>query len=239
MHPKAVLDHCTELVRGLLRFQHPADAVLSQYLRSTKPRLGPRERDTLAECGYAVLRYKARFEWFARSGYGDQARRLAILGMAHALPDEPDARDFLYAALGQAEGEWLLRVLDAPESELMDGHRHNLPAWLAKQLSTELGGDAHMLALADSMLQKAPLDLRVNVLMDKRASVCESKEFSAIKFENTPLSPIGIRVQGRPNLQYSDAFNEGRVEVQDEGSQLLVLLTDARSEERRVGKECW
>jgi 16S rRNA (cytosine967-C5)-methyltransferase len=225
MHPKAVLDHCTAMVRELLRFQQPADAVLSQYLRVTKPRLGPRERHTLAETGYAVLRFKPRFEWFARSGYGDQARRMAILGMAFGLPSE---LDFLNGALGDAEHGWLTHVLHVSDAELMDAHRHNLPVWLAKQLEIELGSADNMHSLAQSLLQQAPLDLRVNVFMEKRAGVLASKEFAATKFTETPLSPMGLRTQGRPNLQLMDAFNNGAVEVQDEGSQLLVLLTDAK-----------
>ena len=42
--------------------------------------------------------------------------------------------------------------------------------------------------------------------------------------EPTPYSPMGIRLQGKPNLSKLPAFTSGEVEVQDEGSQLLALL---------------
>ena len=48
MHPKALLDACAELVKLTLKFDHPADAVVSRYFRDNRA-LGPRERATLAE----------------------------------------------------------------------------------------------------------------------------------------------------------------------------------------------
>ena len=48
MHPKALLDACAELVGRVLKFEHPADAVVSRYFREHRA-LGPRERATLAE----------------------------------------------------------------------------------------------------------------------------------------------------------------------------------------------
>ena len=42
MHPKALLDACAELVRLTLRFEHPADAVVSRFFRDNRS-LGPRD----------------------------------------------------------------------------------------------------------------------------------------------------------------------------------------------------
>ena len=39
MHPKALLDACTELTRLLLRFEHPADSVVSKYFRDQRKTL--------------------------------------------------------------------------------------------------------------------------------------------------------------------------------------------------------
>ena len=61
MHPKALLDACAELVRLTLTFEHPADAVVSRYFREHRS-LGPRERATLAETAYTVLRKKPLLE---------------------------------------------------------------------------------------------------------------------------------------------------------------------------------
>jgi 16S rRNA (cytosine967-C5)-methyltransferase len=80
MHPKALLDACAELVRLTLKFEHPADAVVSRFFRDNRG-LGPRERATLAETVYTVLRKKLLFDHIAPVGFsGPRERRLAILG---------------------------------------------------------------------------------------------------------------------------------------------------------------
>ena len=57
---------------------------------------------------------------------------------------------------------------------------------------------------------------------------------SGIEATPTPYSPWGLRVQGKPALNKLDVYMHGDVEVQDEGSQLLALLTDAKRGEMVV-----
>ena len=114
----------------------------------------------------------------------------------------------------------------------MEAHRHNLPEWLVEPLKAQLGDG--FWALAVSMEQAAPLDLRVNTLNDKRSDVRKELEKAGIKAEPTPFSPIGLRVDGKPALAKVDAFNRGAIEVQDEGSQLLALMLDAKRGEMVV-----
>ena len=71
MHPQALLDVCAELVRLTLKFDHPADAIVSRFFRDHRG-LGPRERATLAETVYNVLRKKLLFDKLALSGSGPE-----------------------------------------------------------------------------------------------------------------------------------------------------------------------
>ena len=224
MHPKALLDACAELVKLTLRFDHPADAVVSRYFRDNRS-LGPRERATLAETVYAVLRRKLLFDHFAPSGSGPKERRLAILGF-----DGP--RDFLKSALTEQEKNWLDQCDKIDPSDLLERHRHNLPDWLAQPLKEQLGGE--FWALAESLNQPAPLDLRVNTLTDKREDVRRELKLAGMDARPTPYSPWGLRVDGKPALNKLDAFARGAIEVQDEGSQLLALLLDAKRGEMVV-----
>lgn len=224
MHPKALLDACAELVRLSLLFEHPADSVVSRFFRDHR-NLGPRERATLAETTYNVLRQKLRFEYLARSGSGAKERRLAILGF-HG------PRDFVKSALTDQERNWLDACDAVTDADLMEPHRHNLPEWLAAPLKAQVGEG--FWALAASMNQGAPLDLRVNALADKRDAVQKELKTAGIKAEPTPYSPWGLRVDGKPALTKLDAFTRGAIEVQDEGSQLLALLLDAHRGEMVV-----
>jgi 16S rRNA (cytosine967-C5)-methyltransferase len=223
MHPKALLDSCSELIKRVLRFDHPADMVLSAYFREY--RLGPRERGVVAETAYAVLRKKNLFTYLAQHGSGPTERRLAILG--YAAP-----RDFLFAALTEPEKDWLQRCDQVRPEDLMELHRHNLPPWLVEPLKAQLGGD--FWPLVESLNQPAGLDMRVNTLKDKRADIQKELAKAGLHTKATPYSPWGLRLADKSQLGKLDAFTRGAIEVQDEGSQLLALLVDAKRGEMVV-----
>ncbi|MFC7462549.1 RsmB/NOP family class I SAM-dependent RNA methyltransferase [Hydrogenophaga defluvii] len=224
MHPKALLDESASLIEKIFKFDHPADAVVARHFRENKS-LGPRERATLSDTVFAVLRERLRLEWLARSGSGSKWRRLAILGF-------PGDRDFLKSALTEQEKTWLDHCLAVKDADLMAPHRHNLPEWLATALQAQLGGEFD--ALVRSLNEVAPLDLRVNALKAKRPSVLEALAKAGIKAQATPHSPLGIRVEGKPSLAKLPLFTQGDVEVQDEGSQLLTLLLEPKRGEMVV-----
>ena len=224
MHPKALLDACAELVNLVLKFEHPADAVVSRYFRDHRS-LGPRERATLADTVYTVLRRKLLFDHLAPSGSGSRERRLAILGFG-------GPRDFLKGALSPQEQEWLGQCDAIDPADLLERHRHNLPEWLVQALKEQLGEG--FWPLVQSLDLAAPLDLRVNMLTDKREDVRHELALAGIASQPTPYSPWGLRVDGKPAMNRLDAFARGAVEVQDEGSQLLALLLEARRGEMVV-----
>jgi 16S rRNA (cytosine967-C5)-methyltransferase len=225
MTPRQLLDACATLVRELMSFQQPADVVVSAFFRKQRA-LGARERHTLAETSYAVLRRRLLYQHLAQSGSGPGERRLAILGWAG------DA-SFLKAALTADEQVWLARVQAVDPTTLAPKLRHNLPDWIAQPLLPRLGEDGFW-ALATSLEQPAPLDLRVNTVKAKREVVQAALLEAGIDAQPTPYSPWGLRVAGKPALQKLPAFTAGEVEVQDEGSQLLALLLDPKRGEMVV-----
>lgn len=229
MHPKALLEACTELVRLTLKFDHPADAVVARFFRDNRT-FGPRERTALADTVYAVLRKKLLFDHMAPSGSGPKERRLAILGFAHSTNTQ--GREFLNGALTDQEAQWLARCDSIQVSDLMERHRHSLPDWLVTPLKAQLGDGFWPLVAA--LDEQAGLDVRVNVLTEKRADVQKELAKAAIKSEATQYSPWGLRLEGKPSLAKVDAFTRGAIEVQDEGSQLLALVLDAKRGEMVV-----
>lgn len=224
MHPKALLDACSELVRLTLKFDHPADAIVSRFFRDHRG-FGPRERATMAETVYTVLRKKLLFDHMAPSGSGPKERRLAILGFY-------GPGDFLRSALTEQETSWLDQCEKIKPEDLMERHRHNLPDWLVEPLKAQLGAD--FWPLVASFNQGAGLDLRVNTFKAKRDDVQKALAASGIKAVATPFSPWGLRIAGKPALNKHEAFMRGDFEVQDEGSQLLSMLLDAKRGEMVV-----
>jgi 16S rRNA (cytosine967-C5)-methyltransferase len=248
MHPKALVEACTELVRLTLKFDHPADSVVSKFFRDYRKTyaFGPRERAALAETTYNVLRNKLRYDHFAPSGSGPKERRLAILGFAQHLKEQAPAKaapksakhpsndplDFLMGALNKQEAAWLEACEAVSPADLMERHRHNMPEWLVEPLKAQVGEG--FWPLVERLNGGAPLDLRVNTFTDKRADVQHELKLAGIKAVDTPFSPWGLRIDGKPALSGLDAFARGAIEVQDEGSQLLALLLDAKRGEMVV-----
>ncbi|MES2228722.1 MAG: RsmB/NOP family class I SAM-dependent RNA methyltransferase [Pseudomonadota bacterium] len=221
MHPNALLELATELIHQVLQLEHPADGVVSDFFRRHRT-LGSRERHTLAETTYAVLRERLLYQHLAQSGKGEMERRLAVLAWQ-------GNEGFLRAALSETEQQWLAQVSAVDRSALPDKLRHNLPEWLAERLQAALGDE--FWPLVEAIDKGAGLDLRVNTFKAKRDEV--QAAFRAVNIEAvpTPYSPLGLRIAGKPALHKLDVFLRGDVEVQDEGSQLLALMTGAKRSE--------
>lgn len=222
---KALLSAATELLRQALTFEHPFDAVAQRFFREQRA-LGPRERTLLADAAYSVLRRLRWFDHLASTGKGPRERRLAILALA--LGDSDASR--WTTALASDEAAWLQSCQQAAQALLEEwpaACRHNLPDWLAARLQAQVGEDA-FLALSQSLLETAPLDVRVNLLKEKRAPIQAELAKEGVESEITPYSPWGLRLKGKHSLAKLDAYQRGAIEVQDEGSQLLALLLDAR-----------
>ncbi len=225
MHPTALLDLATELLRAVLKLDAPADSIVSNFFRKHRA-LGPRERHALAETAYTVLRRRPLLQHQAQSGTGALERRLAILAWS-------GDSNLLKGALGPNEAQWRQQVKALDPAGFSDKLRHNLPDWLASALRAQLGEDRFW-PLVAALDEQAPLDLRVNMLKAQRDDVLKSLTLAGLRCAPTPFSPWGIRVPGKPPLQNYEAFVRGVVEVQDEGSQLLALLVDAKRGEMVV-----
>ncbi len=225
MHPTALLDLATELVRAVLKLDAPADSIVSNFFRKHRT-LGPRERHALAETAYTVLRRRSLLSHQAQSGTGALERRLALLGWSG------DA-NLLRGAIGPNETQWRTQVQAVDPAGFSEKLRHNLPDWLASALRAQLGDQAFW-PLVAALNEPASLDLRVNILKAKREDMLSILNQAGLRVAPTPFSPWGIRVPGKPALQKIDAFVRGDIEVQDEGSQLLAVLVDAKRGEMVV-----
>ena len=74
------------------------------------------------------------------------------------------------------------------------------------------------------MQHSAPLDLRVNTVRANRDEVLAILKRDGIPAEATPYSPVGVRIREKPAINRHPLFLTGKIEVQDEGSQLLGYL---------------
>ncbi|MFM2343125.1 MAG: hypothetical protein RLZZ592_2778, partial [Pseudomonadota bacterium] len=147
MTPKALFALCDELLHEVLRFTTPADAVVSSFFRQNRA-LGARERQTLAETVYEVLRRRAKYQYLARSGHGSIERRLILLAWQ-------GSEAYLNAAITEGERTWLDNCRQFDPMKASKGHNaalvHNLPEWLVEPLKAQVGEEFD--ALAQALLQ--------------------------------------------------------------------------------------
>lgn len=210
----------TEVLGQVLKFNYPADAVLSKWFREHR-QLGGRDRGEVAEAVFDVLRHLRRYRQYAESGVGAANRRLAILGLVATLGEST-----VSAVIEVEEREWLERVLKIDNDTLNPAIRFSVPEWLF----TELSKQENASALMNALNAKAPLDIRVNPLKGNREEVLATleKQEPKLAMNPTPWSPFGIRFVDKPALNRWSLFEKGVIEVQDEGSQLLCMLVSPR-----------
>lgn len=243
MTPAARLAAAVELLAALeAEPRRPADAIAHDFFRARRF-IGAGDRRAIADRAWGVVRQRLRLGWWlGRVGARPTPRLLAaahmLLAEGEALsavggafcggrygadplsPEEQGVLRALAAAAGTAGGERLLHP------EMPEGVRLNLPDWALPGLAARFGD--RLAEEAAAMEQPAPLDLRANALKATREEAAAALAAEGIETEPTRFSPWGLRIPSRRPVTGTRAFRDGLVEVQDEGSQIVSLLTDAR-----------
>jgi len=215
------------LLVDVMTFTGPADAMVSRFFRA-HPKLGHAERGVIAEAIFAVLRRRMEFAHLSESGSGAPARRLTLLGLMQTA-----GFSALKHHVSAEEREWLEHVAKIDPANLPLRIRTNLPDWIFTAFSARFDAE-EMAKLAAALNYPASLDLRVNTLKANREKVMESLAASGHEAVETPFSPLGVRLVSKPALTKMPVFQEGWIEVQDEGSQLLCQLVGAKRGEMVV-----
>ncbi|MBX2810369.1 MAG: RsmB/NOP family class I SAM-dependent RNA methyltransferase [Myxococcales bacterium] len=103
----------------------------------------------------------------------------------------------------------------------------SLPTWLYQRLADGVGIEKAQ-EIAQALLERAPLTLRVDHHRSTRSQILQMLAEQGISAQPTPIAPHGIIVDQRIDLRNSALFQEGLVEVQDEGSQLVAMALGAQ-----------
>jgi 16S rRNA (cytosine967-C5)-methyltransferase len=219
--------------------RRPADATATEFFR-TRRYIGGGDRRAVSETVWSVIRHTLRLDWHLLRHGAEPSPRLRAIAAAllvervtlpalGALFDDarygPPAPTPVEQALARALAGRALVASDMPEPVTL-----NLPEWCLPGFRARFG-EALPQAMA-AMDGPAPLDLRANLLRTTRDAARAALAAEGIETEPTPHSPWGLRAAPRQNVTATQAFRDGLVEIQDEGSQLIAALTAARPGER-------
>ena len=187
---------------------------------------------------HALLRHRARLGWWLeRLASPDTTRNRLLAWLVLAEGQGADQMNRLFAgakALSEAEIALVrqLRGSGIDHPDMAEALRLECPDWAVGPLRQRFGA-----AFATEMaatLSPAPLDLRVNPMRSTRAAVLRGLKELGLRAEATRLAPQGIRIRERLSLARLPGLKTGEIEIQDEGSQMVALLVDARPGERVV-----
>ncbi len=203
MTPSARVQAAIELLDSILEAAMakgaPADRLISEYFRARRY-AGSKDRRAVRELVYRAIRL---------CGPRPASGRAAMLAVAQH---------------------------DKEIAPLFDGSTHGPPAigpdekpaktgiavsWLAAKLAAS-GIEPEV---ARSLLDRAPLDIRVNTLKADRATIELPEEGEQLS------APNAIRFPSGTNIDQWPAFREGNIEIQDLGSQWVCEAVGAKSGE--------
>lgn len=212
--------------------RRPADATANDFFRARRF-IGSGDRRAVSDRAWQVLRQFYRLQWWlTRQGAVANPRLLtaaslllegwSMSGVQQSFSGGQFAPERLMpaeqAALAGLEGH----TLNHPE--MPDWVRAELPEWVYPKFAARFGGA--LMEEAASLQIPAPLDLRVNLLSGGRDAARAVLKAEGLEASDTPLSPFGLRIEGRRAITQGPAFQAGLVEIQDEGSQMVALLCD-------------
>lgn len=193
---QAAIDILDRVIEAARANGAPADRIIADWARSNRY-AGSKDRRAVRELVYSAIRVCGEV-----SNHG----RAAMLRLAEHDPALLPCFDGSnYGPEPIAEGE-------------VPAVAGIAPAWLAQAL--EISGVAP--SAQASLMERAPLDLRVNTLKADRETLDLPKQGEPL------ILPQALRMPSGTQVEQWLAYREGQIEVQDLGSQAACLAAEAK-----------
>ena len=213
----------------------PADSMIADYFRHNRY-IGAKDKKAILNRFYRIMRNWYKLRWYMEKQNLQPSTFLLVLmdsalngedyaeifdGGTYAFPELDEASIKLFSYMSKEK----LVHDDMPDQVKLEC---NDDYWAlfsdtftdSKELYNEL----------EAMQCEAPFDLRANLIKTTRDEVI--KEVPGA--EPTPTSTFGMRLKKRININELEAFKTGKIEVQDEGSQLIAMIVDAKAKDSIV-----
>lgn len=243
MTPAARIQATIELMEHLQSIwradrRAPVDGLMASYFKARRY-IGSKDRGAISDLLYFCLRYGGTLEWhIEQTDHAVNPRRVVMTGLLffgekpltrEQVIDRFDGTQYAPASLNDAEHKILQRVEGKPfVSDAMPlPARLNYPDWMEGRLKDAFGDELPQ--AMEALNQQAPIDLRANTLKCNDAGdlilALDKDGYFGVP---TPHSPLGVRLKKRLPAFNTQAFKDGKYEMQDEGSQIVALLAAAK-----------
>lgn len=229
MTPAARLAAAASVLDRISAGKQPAETVLKTW--GTENRYaGSKDRRAIADQVYKVIRARGRLVWAMGGREDGRALVIGSLSLIDGLSVE--AIEALHSGDGYGP-----KPLSKQERGRISATADDLPGWVAAGLPEfvvedfkNTFGERWADEAEGLMVPRAPIDLRVNAAKATVAEVMAELREAGLSPERTPWSAWGLRLSAEPppNVQALEAFKAGRIEIQDEGSQIVCWLAGVR-----------
>ena len=223
MTPAARLAAAASVLDSIAQGRAPAEVVIKAWGAANRY-AGSGDRRAVAERVYQVLRARGRL--VAAMGGREDGRALVVGSLAFL--DKLSLEEIEALHSGEGYGPRPLSKQERARIAAGEGDlpqtATDLPAFVIEDLKATFGD--RWSEEAAGLMARAPVDLRVNTARTTVEAARAELKATGLKPEPTPWSAVGLRLPSEPapNIQALDAFNAGRIEIQDEGSQLTAWV---------------
>ena len=204
---------------------------MDQYFRAHR-QMGSKDRAFAAETVYGCLRRMAELEALAGPLLQENERARWLVATYLLKHSGWSGRALVDAGFKESDA-LVARVRSFKTEDLPFNARINMPDWLAEKLVAQFG-ETEAVQLSEALNRPAQVGIRVNTLRTSRDELMAQLAAEENPCEPMKYSPIGLQREKRGPLFNTAAFKEGLFELQDEGSQLLALMTEAAPKQKVV-----
>jgi len=231
MTPSARIAATIEILDEIARADAPADAIISNWFR-THRFAGSKDKRAIREQVYRDLRSGARLRWISTALDADpgSARIRTIIASEQEGAGTAQARfdgsGYGPEVLSEDEVTLVARLHGKETGAMPDWVRAECPEELYSLLAAQW--PQTVLEEAEALNQRAPVDLRVNSMRLNVEAARTALAEAGYECVPTSFSPIGLRGKEHTNFSALEPFRKGLVDTQDESSQLVTMLVDAK-----------
>jgi 16S rRNA (cytosine967-C5)-methyltransferase len=202
---QAAIDLLDDIIVAARRDGAAADTLIARYFK-TRRYAGSKDRAAVRAMVYEVL----------RSVHVETAASARFAVVACAQNDMPD---WLPLFDGSAHAPDVIS-----DSDIVGAYENSSALDILIQGGVENARDE-----LNALLTRAPLDIRVNLSAISRDIAAANLLAEGIATEPCVFSPSGLRcVADKTNIETANLFLDGLMDIQDEGSQLIALLANAK-----------
>ncbi len=223
MTPQARIAAAISILDQLSVESTPVDRALKSWARTNRY-AGSKDRRAIADHVYHAIRHAHQAASLMATDVTDG--RSVMLGSLVIDGQSADQIAALFDGGKFGPDELTSRERDVLEqgrtSDLLTG----LPDEIKAALTLRAAGQEQ--AAMAALLDRAPLDIRINTLSGKSDKALSLLENDGLSSEVVAGLPSALRLNEAPRLKDSETYKSGLIEIQDAGSQIASTLVPAK-----------